>query len=69
MFERVRFGGSCVPVGKQPQSQIIGELARDKKAVGGCRLVTVHFLDDSQHAFPIDVSNSRESVRNKELIP
>lgn len=40
MFERVRLGGNN------------SELARDKK-VGG---VTVHFLDDTQHVFPIDVS-------------
>lgn len=52
-----------MPSSKQPQLIIepssrtssSGELARDKK-VGG-RLVTVHFLDDTQHVFPIDVSH------------
>lgn len=66
MFERVRLGGSScgAPATKlQPplQANSTTELARDKKIVGG-RLVTVHFLDDTQHVFPLDVSTQSPTL-------
>lgn len=63
MFERVRGGSASLSKQEQEQhhqGQIFTELARDKKSNGGGsvggRPVTVHFLDETQHVFPIDVS-------------
>lgn len=66
MFERVHGGVKLQDhLHHQEEDQIFSELARDKKTYGTGtagsggglgRPVTVHFLDDTQHVFGIEVS-------------